>query len=340
MRPEGAPHQTSFARKSPGDGDLPACCNGRVPRSQETEADRELIEYARGFGFRVTARMLEDWRRAGAMPPRERVDLGHYGTRYEDPPEAKERLIDVCRFLHKHEPFGERPDLPRRRRVAEAALWLWYGGSPIAAEIIRDVTAACYIAVAERLEARRRDAAAADPEAADFELPIIAADAEVENLLDSDLFRRQLRVFRRLGDELDDDPDGRARRATSQLIQALQGRAKPEPGALAGSVEAPLILSGVIDQPLADPEGERSLAERLSARHIIDTLADLSEDDWRDIREILHALNATLGSFEGSGEPQKQAFARLVPRTNTATRLVSAIGALAVHLDELREAVG
>src|SRR4051794_33706767 len=75
--------------------------NSGVPRKPHTDADRALVEHAANFDFDITARPFEDYRGAGAMPERIRVDLPEGGTRYDDPPEAKDRLIALLLFLRK-----------------------------------------------------------------------------------------------------------------------------------------------------------------------------------------------------------------------------------------------
>lgn len=144
-----------------------------MARSGETDADRELLTYARGLGIEdLTPRMLEDWRRADALPARIPTYLGRGGTRWIDPPGTAARAVGVYQFLHKQGPFGERFDLPCRRRVRDAPVWLWYEGLDGLDELARDRACDYWAGWQEDFGAARRQAAAKNPRTAAYELPV------------------------------------------------------------------------------------------------------------------------------------------------------------------------
>jgi hypothetical protein len=310
-----------------------------LARGSPTDADRSLSAYLARFGYGREAPTFEYWRGRGALPLRDSPGLGRgRGRGSEDSPETAALALGICRFLDKDGGIADRPDLPRRRRVAEAPVWLWYEGYPVPNEAVRNTVCACYLGLGRRFEQSRNRAKEQSPQAAPYEVVIDAAELEVEGLLDSALFRRQVRAFARISEQLEGSPPrALAKGAASQLIQALQGQADPEPGVFAAGIESPLILSGVSTSAVMGDQAAERLAERLSIVNIVKTVRRLGHEDWDDIRAAIRAIQGMTMALRVSGDPAARRAGRATPLLNQVTRFVSAIGALAVNLDELRE---
>jgi hypothetical protein len=310
-----------------------------MARGRPTAADEKLADAVESYGFkRPSAATFEYWRSQGALPARLSPGLGQgRGRGSQDPPEAELLAVGIARFLDKRRGLPERADLPRRRRVAEAPLWLWYEGYPIPTTSIASTVAALYTATAEFFAAERHKAAGDEPEAAAYELPAAAADAVVARMDRSELFRKQLRALRDRPEPLaHHSPNSLASAASSQLLQALQGDTEVEAGVFAAGIEFPLMTSTGVGA-ISSADEQQAIAKRLSIDNILRTVDELSEEDWRDIRASLHAIQGNLIAFAASANPQLRAFARASLMLNNATRLAAAAGAMAVNLDVLRE---
>jgi hypothetical protein len=297
-----------------------------VVRGSPTDADRALVAYLAEFGYPVKAATLEYWRGQGALPPRKAPGRGRgRGRGSADPPETAARALGICRFLDKSEDgIPDRPDLPRRRRVAEAPLWLWYERYPIPNEAIRDAVGACYLGLQRRLGGR----------------PALAAvEAEVAGMHKSEPFRRQVRAFERLPSHPREHPRALAESATSQLLQALQGDVEVEADVFPVVFEYPLVLAGATDEPLTAPPDAEALAELLATETILRKIASMTGDDWRDVREVLRAIQGDVIRLAGNEDQVVRRTARSTPLANNATRLVAAIGALAVTVETMQQAV-
>jgi len=311
-----------------------------MARGSPTDADRVLVDHLAAFGYRVKPATFEYWRGQGALPRRIAPGRGRgRGRGSEDPPESAELALGICRFLDKSQGIPDRPDLPRRRRVVEAPLWLWYERYPIPNETIRDAVGACYLELEGRLSKRRAQARIFDPGAETYELPVMAADAEVAEMLQSDGVRRQSRAFARLRNRLEEAPVQLARRATSQLLQALQGHVDVEATVFPVSFEYPLVVAKATDQVLTPPSEAQDLADALAGEAILREVASLRSGDWRDVREVLRAIQGAVIQLAGSEDAAVRRTAREFPLANNATRLIGAVGALAVNLETIRRAV-
>jgi len=311
-----------------------------MARGSPTDADRVLVDHLAAFGYRVKPATFEYWRGQGALPRRIAPGRGRgRGRGSEDPPESAELALGICRFLDKSQGIPDRPDLPRRRRVVEAPLWLWYERYPIPNETIRDAVGACYLELEGRLSERRAQARIYDPGAETYELPVMAADAEVAEMLQSDGVRRQSRAFARLRNRLEEAPVQLARRATSQLLQALQGHVDVEATVFPVSFEYPLVVAKATDQVLTPPSEAQDLADLLASEAILRKLASMSPDDWRDVREVLRGIQGEVIRLAGDEDAAVRRTAREIPLANNATLLVAAVGALAVTIETMRNAV-
>lgn len=298
-----------------------------------------MLDFLAAQGYELTAATLEYWRGQRALPARLAPGRGQgRGRGSEDPPEAKAIALGICRWLDKKNGIADRSDLPRRRRVADAPLWLWYEGCEIPISTVRRIVVDVYSGLAQRLAFRRRSAARREPDAADYELPIAAAEAE---LREADrrhpVARGQLRAFRRLYRNL---APARAQElatsASAQLLAALQGSPDPEPEIFASGIEYPLIAAGVIDERTIGPEQVDGLARRLSIDRILTATNGLTEQDWQDVRAVLRGINAAIDELARHRNPGIRLAAKLLPRLNNSTSLAAAAGAAGANLDVLR----
>lgn len=310
-----------------------------MARSAETDADRELIAHAAQFGFQLTARTLEDWRRAGAMPARIRIDLGRRGTRYEDPPDAKQRLIGICCFMRKRPPFRERPDLPRRRRIQDALPWLYYEGI-VAGGAIRDRVIDYWEGLADEVDAAREQARAQLPDATAAELAVAAADEIADQLARHRGARRPLAVFASHREQLGDDPQLALRDAFSELFLAVQGEGTLDHGKLGHLLEHVFIQSGLEDAPIDDELARGSLLRGLEPQRACRAVWNLTEDDWRFVRTFIHLFQGVLISLERHNEDRRlREMGRIAPKLNTTGRLLFATGYIAAVKDEVQEGI-
>jgi hypothetical protein len=242
--------------------------------------------------------------------------------------------LGVCRWLDKRNGIADRPDLPKRRRVAEAPLWLWYEGYDILIKTIRHIVEEGYSGLARRLAVRRRTAARSEPDAADYELPIAAAEAELRDADPSHpVARGQLRAFRRLYRKLAPArAQDLATSASAQLLATLQGSPDPEPEVFQIGIEYPLAAAGVIEAPTMSSAEVERVANHLSIDRILEATNDLTDHDWQEVRLILRGINAAIEELETHPNPRIRIAARLLPRLNTSTRLAAAAGATAATL--------
>ncbi len=312
-----------------------------MARGPASGADREVLDYLEFFGYRKKAATLEYWRGQGALPPRRSRGLGRgKGRDSIDPPETKERALWVSRFLDKRSGIPDRPDLPRRRRVAEAPYWLWYEGYPIPDELIRAAVRVYFLGLHERFEVQRQEAADAEPDIEDYEVPVVVADAEVAGALTTNFGRRQLRVFAARRSALGGgDPDGLVLSANSQFVQALQGFGEPERGMLAHLVETPLLETRALRGPLMSQGGEGQLAAEISAKSIVTAVSRLSPEEWREVHGVVRAIRGTVASLSQGSDDQLRDIAKASPATNTVAGLFGVVGGAAVQLGQLRDAV-
>jgi hypothetical protein len=311
-----------------------------MSETDNTRADRELIEHAARFGFKVTARMLQDWRRAGAMPARIRFNLGRDGTRYDDPPEAKELLIPICLFLKKKGQFADRPDLPRRRKLEDALIWLWYEGIPVPLDAIREPVLGYWAELHEEFAVLAERARENEPDAMAYEVPVAVADTLAEQLAKHDGARRHLAVFARHRDDLDADPRVALRAAYSQLFQAMQGETSVELKTFGYLLEYMFIDSGLEDQPGVDPDAIAQVLDALNPSNVVRAVWNLTPEGWRDVRTFLHISQGMLISLERhNGDPRLRRMAKVSPKVSKRGELLMQVGFVAAMLPSIIEAV-
>lgn len=312
-----------------------------VARSNQTAADRDLIAHARLAGFaKVTARKLEDWRRAGAMPARVRLSLGRYGTVAVDSPEAQERLVALCQFLYKAGAMPERADLPRRRRIADALLYLWLEGFEVSTATVRDLVCDRLIALDERLASRRAAAARDHPEWEEYEVSLAASEEAVESMANSDVARNQRLALRPRRKEFDGrQPRELAAAAGTQVMQAIQGHVDLETGLVATLLESPLAGLAADVAPVMSPAEEEQVARELAVDSMVRAVWACSEGDWNSIRAAVQAVNETTIALRNSPDAELRGFACRMPVTNTRGSLATAIARFAAKAPELEEAL-
>jgi hypothetical protein len=239
----------------------------------------ELRAAVTAAGEHVTVRRLRDWERQGA--------LGH--NRDTDAQVA--RAVGISRYLAKRQPFGARPDLPTRRRVAEAPAWLWYDGWDIPHEEIRERVLALLSDWDAKLAELRLEVSAGIEE---WEQPIAAAEHIARDLQIIPELSRQVRAFASElhfdQDELPPNRHEQLRDAYAQLFQVLQGSEDVELDRFGRLMQAPLISNRATSEPTLEHDELEGIARRLSLDALAATVTALPEDDWPRMRFALAGI--------------------------------------------------
>lgn len=297
-----------------------------MPRGQPTKADLDLIAAADAAGVVVTRRQIEDWRIAGALPPRTVESLGRYGRRSHDPPGTAARLLAVCDFMFKTGRLVERPDVPRRRKVSDALLWIWYAGYNVPATEVRDLLSDRLNAVGTVLESMRAAEAKTNPGLPTYEIEQAAAERVANHHRSTPGFRRLARTYRKQpGHEQGANPGDELAGGIGQIIQMLDSTVEGDANALTHLFD----LGAHLGQPSGsepDPEWLQVLQARLSLERMRDAMRRPSDAEWAQVRLILHTWNTT-------GDTQQWPRSLLF---STTPRLVSAAGYAVVLLPEIR----
>ncbi|QEC48540.1 hypothetical protein FSW04_13840 [Baekduia soli] len=242
--------------------------------------DEQLLKHAELAGFNVTPRRLAGFRRAQAMPS-------------TPTSQCPERLVGLCHFLARTGEFRRRPDLPERRRLADAPVWLWYQGYPVPYLEVRD-RAQHYLEHVDRglrelREAERR----LHPDHEPYEYATAAAEAYADAVMPTPMMRGIIPAFidnyvRQADGEEPHVPASRhelARQAAVDLFVRFQGVGHVPNEKAAEFVLAPLVIAKVQAEV---PDVEAVLAA-MSLSGMNKALWHRSEHEWWMVRHLVHA---------------------------------------------------
>jgi len=275
--------------------------------------DAALIDHAACFDLAVTPRQLKAWRREGAMPP-------------EPTLRCPERLVALCLFLRRQGTFRSRGDLPDRRRVADAPLWLWYEGIPIPIDEMRDRVLAYLEQIDHELTALRAFAERQTPGLERYEYVSAAAERYADEVMHTNLLPGMLPAF---SEEVSRDEEGPvippkphdlARDGLVQLFCCLQDDANGGAENATRVLDAALTTSGV-DALSEDVPDAATMLEALTLRGMTRALWALTE---RDLWSLRHTIHAALGMAQHlanhTKEPSLRRLGKLSTRVPIGTR--------------------
>lgn len=305
-----------------------------MTKGRISPADRQTLDYLARFGYARTAATLASWRRQGALPDRAERGGGR-GRSASDPPETRHLALGICRYLDKRQGIRESPELPRRRRAADAPFWLWLleedlDGLTVPNECIRDRVSAYYVMRDERFALKRNNISAIPVE--DYERPIAAADAAADGLNVHKELRPALAVLSKRFP--DSSAHSLSASAISQFFQALQGVEDLDTPLLTAFLQFPFLAADALDAPVDEPVA--LVMPQLSLENIIERLRSLSDADWRAVRVVINAAQQWVLTLSQSPNRAEQKFASLLPLLPDTRFLIVLIAYVATSLPVLR----